>query len=306
MGLGIAFAALSRAEAISLFPFLAIPFGFLVTRKGGDKVAWGQGAKYALASCVAGGLLILPWVAFNVTRFEHPVLLSNGAGSVLMTSNCDSWVPDDAPVDAGKYRGTFDGTYVGYWSIYCTGGLDAKLDHFYSPERAAYLKEQLGNIPGTDINFFGDESTHEVAWRAVGTAELKDHLGQMPRVVVLRVARMWDLFRPEQNIFLNGVLEGRGRWQSRLATYEYFPLLALSIGGLVLLRRRRTPILPFLAIALTITITAATSFGITRYRAPVDAMLCVLAGGTLAWLFAHARSWVSRERGAAQPVPAPS
>src|SRR5262245_51254786 len=53
MGLGIAFAALSRAEAISLFPFLAIPFGYLVTRKGGGKVAWKQGTKYALASCVA-------------------------------------------------------------------------------------------------------------------------------------------------------------------------------------------------------------------------------------------------------------
>jgi 4-amino-4-deoxy-L-arabinose transferase-like glycosyltransferase len=304
MGLGIAFAALSRAEAIGLFPFLAIPFGFLVTRKGGGKVAWKQGAKYAAASCVAGGLLILPWVAYNSTRFEHRVLLSNGAGSVLMTSNCDSWVPKDDPVDPGKYRGTYRGTYLGYWSIFCASGLDAKLDHHYSPERAAYLKEQLGNIPGTDINFFGDESTHEIAWRSVGLAELKDHLGQMPRVVVFRVARMWDLYRPEQNIFLNGVLEGRGRWQSRLATYQYFPLLALSIGGLVLLRRRGTPILPFLAIALAITITAATSFGITRYRAPVDAMLPVLASGTLVWLFEHARSWLRHQGGATQPAPA--
>jgi len=306
MGLGIGFAAMSRAEAISLFPFLAIPFGYLVTRKGGAKVAWKQGTKYAAVTCLAGGLLILPWVAFNLTRFEHPVLLSNGAGSVVMTSNCDSWVPKDDPVDPGMYRGTYHGTYVGYWSIFCTGGLDARLDHFYSPERAAYLKEQLGNIPGTDVNFFGDESTHEVAWRAVGTAELKDHLRQIPRVVVLRVARMWDFFRPQQNIFLNGVLEGRGRWQSRLATYEYFPLLALSIGGLVLLRRRRRPILPFLAIALTITITAATSFGITRYRAPVDAMLPVLAGGTLVWLFEHAWGWWKQHGGAAQPAPVPS
>jgi 4-amino-4-deoxy-L-arabinose transferase-like glycosyltransferase len=304
MGLGIAFAALSRAEAISLFPFLAIPFGFLVTRKVGGRIAWKQGAKYALASCIAGGLLILPWVAYNLTRFEHPVLLSNGAGSVLMTSNCDSYVPADAPLDAGEYRGTFHGNYVGYWSIYCTGGLDAKLDRFYSPERAAYLKEQLGNIPGTDINFFGDESTHEVAWRAVGMAELKDHLREMPRVVVLRVARMWDFFRPEQNIFLNGVLEGRGRLPSRIATYTYYPMLALSIGGLVLLRRRRVPILPFLAIALAITITAATSFGITRYRAPVDAMLPVLAGGTLAWLFAQAWAWWKHRAGAAQPAAA--
>ena len=47
--------------------------------------------------------------------------------------------------------------------------------------------------------------------------------------------------------------------------------------------------LPFLAIALTITITAATSFGITRYRAPVDEMLPVLAAGALVWAFERVR-----------------
>ena len=302
MGLGIAFAALSRAEAISLFPFLAIPFGFLVTRKGGGKVQWKQGAKFAFASCLAGGLLILPWVAYNLTRFDHPVFLSNGAGAVLMSGNCDSVVPAGQP-EAGTYRGTYHGTYAGYWSIFCSGGLDQKLDHFYSPKKAAYYKAQLGNIPGTDLNFFGDESTHEVAWRAVGIAEAKDHLRLQPGLVLMRVGRMWDFFRPEQNIFLNGALEGRGRWQSRLATYQYYPLLALSIFGLVLLRRRRVPILPFLAIALAITITAATSFGITRYRAPVDAMLPVLASGALVWLFEHAwAGWQPRGR-ASQPAP---
>ena len=291
MGLGIALAALSRAEAVSLFPFLAIPFAFLVTRRGGRKIQWRPGLRYAFAACLAGGLLMAPWVAFNVTRFDHPVFLSNGVGSVLMTANCDSTVPAGQP-NAGAYDGTFHGQYVGYWSIYCTAGLNAKLDRFYPPKRAAYLKAQLGDSPGTDINVFGDESTHEVAWRAVGTAEIKDHLSQMPWMVVLRVARMFDLFRPRQNIQLNGLLEGRGVWQSRLATIEYYPLMALSLVGLVLLRRRRVPILPFLAIAATITITAATSFGVTRYRAPVDGMLPVLAAGAVVWAFELARARV--------------
>ncbi len=44
----------------------------------------------------------------------------------------------------------------------------------------------------------------------VGTAEVKDHLRLEPGLVVMRIGRMWDFFRPEQNIFLNGVLEGRG------------------------------------------------------------------------------------------------
>jgi hypothetical protein len=225
---------------------------------------------------------LVPWVGYNLTRFEHPVLMSNGVGSVLMVANCDYTVPTGQP-DAGAYRGTYRGTYVGYWNIACAFDLPAKFDANFSPKRAAELKRELGAAPNTEF-FFGDESTHEVAWRAIGLHEMKAHKGQMPRVVLIRVARMWDFFRPNQNIFLNGVLEGRGEPQSRLATYEYYPLLALSLVGLVLLRRRRVPILPFLAIAATVTFTAATTFGITRYRAPVDAMLPVLAGGAIVWL----------------------
>ena len=237
MGAGIALAALSRAEAVSLFPFLAIPFGFLVTRRAnagiswrrGGGINWKRGLRYSLAACVAGGVLMAPWVVYNLTRFEHPVYLSNGVGSVLMAANCSRTIPA-GQANAGEYVGTFHGPYVGYWSIYCTGGLEKELDRFYSPKKAAYYKAQLGDIPGTDINLFGDESTHEVAWRAVGMAEIKAHLREEPWMVVLRVARMWDVYRPRQNIQLNGLLEGRGVWQSRLATEEYFPLLAFSFG----------------------------------------------------------------------------
>jgi hypothetical protein len=43
------------------------------------------------------------------------------------------------------------------------------------------------------------------------------------------------------------------------------------------MRRRRVPIFPMLMIAVSVTITVALSFGITRYRAPVDVVLPVLA-----------------------------
>jgi hypothetical protein len=66
-------------------------------------------------------------------------------------------------------------------------------------------------------------------------------------------------------------------------------LLALAIVGLVVLRRRRVPILPFLAFAVSVTITAAMTFGITRYRAPVDALLPVLAGGAIVWIVERLR-----------------
>jgi hypothetical protein len=110
-------------------------------------------------------------------------------------------------------------------------------------------------------------------------------------MVTLRVARMWDVGFIGQNIFpLNGLLEGRGLWQSLIATLQYLLLVPLAIHGLVLLRRRRIVIIPFLAVAAVITITAASTFGITRYRAPVDALLPVLAAGAIIWRLDRSRS----------------
>ena len=77
-------------------------------------------------------------------------------------------------------------------------------------------------------------------------------------------------------------------------------MLPFSLAGLVILRRRRRPILPFLSIAAVITFTAAMTFGITRYRAPIDTMMPVLAAIALvhwwscrgiAWFLSAQRRW---------------
>ena len=266
MGLGIALAALSRAEAISLFPFLAIPFAFLVTRKrGGARRSGSRASSSRLASCLAGGLLMAPWVGYNLTRFDHPVLLvqrrrQRADGRELRLDRARRPARRRHVPTA---RSTAPTSGTGRSSA--PPASTQKLDQFYSPKRAAYLKAQLGDIPGTDINFFGDESTHEVAWRAVGTAEIKDHLSQMPWMVVLRVARMWDLFRPSQNIILNGLLEGRGvlavaardrSSTSRCSRCRSSGSCCSGAAGCRSCRSSRS--------RATITITAATSFGVTR------------------------------------------
>ena len=278
MGVGISLAALSRAEAVVLFPFLAIPFALLRSEK-----PWRARVKLGVVSCVAGGLVLLPWVGYNLARFDHPVFMSNGIGSVLMVANCQYTVPPGQP-GAGSQISTYRGTWAGYWNIGCATNLDGRIKQYFPPAKAKDLSQQIGLIPGTDFAFFGDESTHEVAWRAVGIKEMERHEGSLAKAVVMRVGRMWGVYRPRQNIHFDADIEGRGRWQSWLAAIEYYPLLLLGIVGLVVLRRRKVPILPFLAVAASVTITAATTFGITRYRAPVDALLPVLAGGAIVWI----------------------
>lgn len=80
-----------------------------------------------------------------------------------------------------------------------------------------------------------------------------------------------------QNVRVNWAVEGRGRWPTRVGFVEYFVLVPLAVGGLVLLYRRRIPLSPLLAMPVVITITAAFTFGITRYRMPVDVTLVILA-----------------------------
>jgi hypothetical protein len=69
----------------------------------------------------------------------------------------------------------------------------------------------------------------------------------------------------------------------------YYLYLPFAIAGLVVMRKRRIPIFPMIALAVSVTITVALSFGITRYRAPVDVVLPVLAAVALGAWWARAR-----------------
>jgi 4-amino-4-deoxy-L-arabinose transferase-like glycosyltransferase len=247
MGAAIALAALTRPEALLLFPFLALPYALARGPSG-----WRIRTKHIVVSFGVGFLVLAPWLGYNIHRFQKPVLMSNGAGSVLMVANCDQ---------------TYHGFLFGYWYGGCAAGQ-------------------------TDLP--GDESQQEAVWRKRGLTYIRHHESRYPIVAAARVARMWDIWTPariSQGIGLDGGLEGRGIWQSQLATDQYFALLIPALAGLWVLRRRKQPVLPFIAIAATLTLTAASTFGITRYRASVDAMTPVLAAVAV---FAAIDAWNAR------------
>jgi hypothetical protein len=76
---------------------------------------------------------------------------------------------------------------------------------------------------------------------------------------------------------LNDKVENRGHVASWAMLISYWVLMPFAIFGLVVMRRRRIPIFPYLAIAVSVTISVAIAYGITRYRAPVDTVLPLLA-----------------------------
>jgi hypothetical protein len=76
----------------------------------------------------------------------------------------------------------------------------------------------------------------------------------------------------------------------------------------VLLWRRRVTVIPLVAPFLLITFTAASTFGITRYRVPAEVALTILAGLGVAWVTSRdeattAVSAPSQDDAAAAPTP---
>jgi hypothetical protein len=232
LSLWIAIGALTRSEALVLYPFCVAP---LLLRLHG--ISWGSRfRRLALAGLVAL-VVIGPWVTYNNQpgRFAKPVVVVSGSGIAMSYGNCDA---------------AYTGTFLGYWSWECG----------------------LGSLPDTE-----DESLIDAAAREKATDYVRSHLSDQPKVVAARVGRLFHLYRPAQSIELDNVFERRGLWQSRLALALYYPISLLAIGGAIVLWRRKLPVSPYIAVTLSAIISAASTFGITRYRVAFDAAAVVLA-----------------------------
>jgi 4-amino-4-deoxy-L-arabinose transferase-like glycosyltransferase len=185
-----------------------------------------------------GALALAPWVAYNLARFEEPVYLTNSAGSVMSDASCDS---------------TYYGEYIGYHANCIGTDPPLRLDEEDESVREAELLEEA------DDYFY-------------------DHLDRLPLVALVRVARVFEVFKPGQNVELNGGLEGRGETASLVGLWAYYLVIPFAVYGGVVLHRRRMPLLPLLSTIVVVAAAAAVTFGLTRYRVPVDVALVVAAG----------------------------
>jgi 4-amino-4-deoxy-L-arabinose transferase-like glycosyltransferase len=162
------------------------------------------------------------------------------------------WVLLDGSCDA-----TFYGDRLGYWDDRC-----ALKD--YPPDQ--------------------EESLVDARARRLALDYLSEHKSRIPVVMAARVGRVFGVYRPFQNVEFDQFYERRGEVTSWAILLTYWALLPFAIGGLVVLRRRRVPIFPFVAVIGATVVTVAMSFGITRYRAGVDVLIPVLAAVAIAAL----------------------
>lgn len=268
LGGAVGLAALTRAEAAMLFVLLVLPLALRLARPLRTRV------ELLAVAAVVGAVVLAPWVARNLTTWDEPVVLSSGAGFVLEAANCDA---------------TYSGRFLGYWSQECyrddTWPVQPDVTPDMSPAEVEEARQRAR------VESARAEPQVEQRKREVGLEYMREHADEVPQVVLARVARMWDVWRPGQSVEFNDFFERRGRWSTIAGMAVYYTLWPLAVIGAVTLWRRGTTIIPFVALALGVTITAALSFGITRYRVGADVGLAVLAGvgAVAAWGWWRAR-----------------
>jgi hypothetical protein len=129
----------------------------------------------------------------------------------------------------------------------------------------------IGNLPK------GDESVQGATLRERGLNYAHSHTTRLPLVVAARVGRAWDVFNP-----LQGIADTRSTWTRRFAVFAFYAVLILAVLGAVQLRRQSVSLVPFLAQAALVTVTAAVGYGLWRLRLPLDVAAIALAGVAMA------------------------
>jgi 4-amino-4-deoxy-L-arabinose transferase-like glycosyltransferase len=237
LGVAAGIAALARAELVLLIPLLVIPVVWLKRIPDAR-----TRLKWVLAAALAAAAPMVPWVAFNLVRFEKPVLLSTGLEPTLLGANCDD---------------TYYGESLGYFSGRCV-------------EEAAYTTKPSD-----------DQSERNAAWRQVVRDYVGENITRAPVVVLARWGRVTGLYRPGRQLELDHDIEGRERWVALLCLTSFYLVAVLAVAGAVILRRRRVNLYPLVVLPAIVLIAIGIALGSNRYRASAEGALVVLAAVTL-------------------------
>lgn len=238
LGAAIGASTLSRAELCLLVPLLLWP---LVARAQEPSLDRRQRWRLAGAGTAAAVLVVVPWVGYNLARFEEPVLLSNGFEVTLLTSSCDL---------------TYYGDFIGYWSKTCVDD----------------------SLVGSGLTDSSDRSELAAHYRSTAFEYIGDNLHQLPKVVAARIGRVTGLYAPRQQIALDVFPEGRELTTARLAAIGYYGCAIFAVVGGLALRRQRRPVLPVVVPPVIVLITVTVTFATTRYRATAEPALVLAAG----------------------------
>jgi 4-amino-4-deoxy-L-arabinose transferase-like glycosyltransferase len=171
---------------------------------------------------------------------------------------------------------TYYGSLTGYWSQECG---------IRTPRRA-------------------DQSQKALAYREAALDYISANKARVPVVVLARWGRITGVFRPAQQARLDHLVEGRERWVAWSSLGMFYVIAPLAIAGAVVLRRRRVPVFPLVALPAIALFAVTVTFATNRYRAIAEGALVLLAAVAIdagvRWLRARRHRSADRTAGAAE------
>lgn len=272
-----------------LWVAIALLLAYRLLQRPGVGLAAVLGAVIGLAALTRGeAVLFVPLLAIPIAwRGGRAGRLTRIAATVAATAlviapwTVRNWIELDRPILISTNESTlvagancdpaYSGPDIGFWRLDCIS------------ERA----------PGLN------EAEQAEIWRREGRSYAEDHAGRLLAVVVpVRLLRTWDLYQTRRQARF---AEGRSLRVTQAGVAVYFVLLALAVWGVVLLRRRRAPLLILLAPFVVVCVSSAAGFGLPRFRQAAEISIVVLAAVAVSGLLAR-RSQARTSNGAANKI----
>lgn len=156
-------------------------------------------------------------------------------------------------LELGNCDKTYSGALLGYWSGAC---------------------DEADTWPD------GDESVVGAAKLNKARKYIGAHLSEQPKVMAARVGRLLGVFRPGQTADFDVGFERRAASHVAIGLWSHYGVMIAAAYGVVVMRRHTT-LLPIIAVGATSILSAAITFGITRYRVGADVVFVILAAVAL-------------------------
>jgi 4-amino-4-deoxy-L-arabinose transferase-like glycosyltransferase len=122
----------------------------------------------------------------------------------------------------------------------------------------------------------GDASQVSTESRRLAFEFMGDHRERLPALVVIRVARLWNVYASDYMVWYN-FGEGRERWVSWAGLWFFYPLALLAAAGVFVLRRSWSRLWPLLTVIVIVTLIGALTYAQMRLRVPAEVSIVVLA-----------------------------
>jgi 4-amino-4-deoxy-L-arabinose transferase-like glycosyltransferase len=259
LGVLIGLAALTRGEGGALLVLVAWPLAWWCASD------WRGRLVPAATVTVATLVVIAPWMIRNFSEFNRFVPISTNAATAIAGANCDT---------------TYSGKWIGAWHLAC-------------------IREAYGSFKDTSLaDPHYDEADHFAPAQQYGLDYMADHASEVPKVVVARVLRSFDLWDPfGSQIDYDDGDAGVRPWQ-QIGYVMFWVMIPFGVYGVVLLRRRKRPSWPLIAPIVVVVVASAALHGCTRFRAGAEPGIIVLAS---VGIVAVATSLMNRSDGARSP-----